>query len=229
MPDSGLSKLKITAYADSDFTRQAGDPFLVIVNPARYSHGYTIKYVNPQAQGSTGGSPRFNKIPSETVSFELVFDGTGVIPSTTASGMTDVQKQLDAFKSVVFNYSGKIHSPKFLILAWGTLLFKCRLTSLSISYTLFKPDGTPLRATAETSYCGYTDEDELAKLASRSSPDVTHLVTLKAGDTLPMLCWDIYGTSAYYVQVARANGLAGFRDIPVGTRLLFPPLAGAAT
>ena len=224
---SGLTRLKITAYADGDFTKPDGQPFTVLMNPAKYSHRYKIKYTDPQAPGSSGGSPRFNKIPSESVSFELVFDGTGIVPSATTGLPVDVSTQIDAFKALVFGYSGQIHSTKFLALAWGTLLFKCRLTTLDINYTLFRPDGAPLRATATAAFDGYNDEEELARSANKSSPDLSHLVTVKAGDTLPLLCWNVYGTSTVYIQVARVNGLTGFRDIPPGTQLLFPPLGEA--
>jgi hypothetical protein len=43
------------------------------------------------------------------------------------------------------------------------------------------------------------------------------------------MCNSIYGSSAYYIEVARANGLTDFRDLVVGSQLLFPPLRDAAT
>jgi phage tail protein X len=221
----GISKLRITAYTDGNFTAAVGPAFAVTINPDKYSHGYRIKYTDPQAQGSSGGSPKFNKVPSETVSFELVFDGTGVVPPPVPqTEPPDVAKQVETFKNLVFAYSGKIHSPKFLTLAWGTLLFRCRLSSLDLTYKLFKPDGSPLRATARAVFIGYSDEEELARQANKTSPDLTHLLTVKAGDTLPLMCWEVYGTSAYTVEVARANGLTSFRNIPAGTQLVFPPL-----
>jgi hypothetical protein len=223
----GLTRLKITAYTDGSFNKQAGNPFTVLMNPSRYSHQYNIEYTDPQAPGSSGGSPNFNRVPSESVAFELIFDGTGVVPVQSSNSVPDVQKQIDAFKGLVFGYSGQIHSPKFLILAWGTLLFKCRLKTLGFQYTLFKPDGTPLRATANASFDGYQDESDLAREANKTSPDLTHLITVKAGDTLPLLCWDVYGTSSLYLRVAQFNELTGFRDIAVGTQLLFPPLSEA--
>jgi nucleoid-associated protein YgaU len=63
----------------------------------------------------------------------------------------------------------------------------------------------------------------------KSSPDLSHLVTVKAGDTLPLLCCNIYGSSVYYLEVARVNGLAHFRDLAPGMQLLFPPLQDSAT
>jgi hypothetical protein len=39
-----------------------------------------------------------------------------------------------------------------------------------------------------------------------------------------MLCHEIYGDVTRAPAVARANGLDGFRGLPAGTRLRFPPL-----
>ncbi len=223
-----LEKMTITAYSDGKFSKQVGKPFPVYINPEKYTQDYRICYNNVQAQGSPGGSPDFNKIADEKMSFELVFDGTGVIPSPIPGVVPytedGIKTQIDEFKKLVFNYNGNIHSPNFLKLAWGTMLFKCRLTTLNLTYTLFKPDGTPLRARANVNFVGYTDEVELAKQANKSSPDLSHLVTVKGGDTLPLMCYGIYGSSAYYIQVARVNKLTDFRSLRVGMQLLFPPL-----
>jgi hypothetical protein len=229
-----LEKMVVIAYQKSNFSSEVGR-LTVAINPEKYSHGYKICWNDVQAQGSPGGSPNFNKIPSDTLKFELVFDGTGVIPPrlpglpVALPGVVPfledgVAAQIDAFKKLVFSYNGNIHSPNFLKLSWGTLLFKCRLQSMDIAYTLFKPDGTPLRARADATFIGYNDEVELALAAKKSSPDVTHVVTVKAGETLPLLCYRIYGSSALYPQVARVNGLVDFRALAVGSQVVFPPL-----
>lgn len=229
---ANLEKMKITAYQKSDFTGEVGN-FTVYINPEKYTHSYQIRYNDVQAQGSNGGSPDFNKVPSEKVNFELVFDATGAVPSpnpaTPAAPADGVTKQIDAFKRLVFTFNGKIHSPNFLKLAWGTLLFNCRLSSLNFVYTLFKPDGKPLRARATAVFIGYNDEATLALMANKTSPDLSHVLTVKAGDTLPLMCYGVYGSSAYYPEVARVNGLTDFRQLVVGTQLLFPPLGAATT
>ncbi|WP_444997450.1 CIS tube protein [Aliikangiella sp. IMCC44359] len=223
-----LEKMVITAYKDGKFSSQIGKPFSVYLNPNKYSHDYKICYNNVSAQGSPGSSPDFNKMAEENMSFELVFDGTGVIP-TALPGILPfsedgISKQIENFKALVFQYNGDIHSPNYLKLSWGTMLFKCRLTTLKFVYTLFKPDGTPLRARANVAFVGYTDEAELAKQANKTSPDLTHLITVKGGDTLPLMCYNIYGSSQYYIKVARVNQLTDFRDLTVGSQLFFPPI-----
>ena len=221
-----LSKMIIYAYSDNTFSTQTGYPFTVYINPAEYSHKYEIRYNDVNAQGSSGNSPGFNRMGHETVSFRLYFDGTGVVASAP---LKTVKEQIEKFRGVVFSYNGQIHSPNYLKLSWGTLLFKCRLVNLDIRYTLFQSDGTPLRAYAEVRFASYTAPAELAKRARRSSPDVSHVVSVKTGDTLPLMCYRIYGSSTPYLEVARINGLSAFRHLTPGTTLLFPPLKGGTS
>jgi hypothetical protein len=229
----GLEKMKIIAFKDPKFTQQVGEEFFVYMNPEKYSHSYRVCYNNVQAQGASGPSYTFNQIGSETVEFELVFDGTGVLPSKIPGVLpfTDdgIAKQIERFKFLVFTFQGPIHSPYYLKLSWGKLLFQCRLSQLSFNYTLFKPDGTPLRARAHAVFIGFNDEATLALKANKTSPDLSHALTVRAGDTLPLMCFNTYGSSVYYLEVARVNRLSDFRNLVVGTELLFPPLGKAAT
>ena len=59
---------------------------------------------------------------------------------------------------------------------------------------------------------------------NKQSPDMTHFVEVKAGDTLPLMCFRIYNDASYYLEVAKANGLSSFRRLKMGSFLYFPPL-----
>ncbi len=226
-----LRKLNLMAYRDKTFKTKIGEQ-QVPINPESYSQNYQILYNKKQAQGSSGGSPDYNQTPSQSVKFELVFDGTGVIP-TSIPGVVPftedgIAAQLKSFLNLVFTFNGDIHSPNYLILSWATLIFRCRLETLDMKYTLFKPDGTPLRARANCNFVSYVDETTLALTSKKKSPDLSRAVTVKAGDTLPLLCYSIYGSSVYYLEVAQANGLADVRRLVPGMQLLFPPLQDSA-
>lgn len=230
--EGALEKLEIIPFTDENFLRPAKPkPLKIPINPDQYSRSLKIRYNDQKAAGSAGGSPNFDKIDKESISFVFYFDGTGVVPRApgvvppTSQG---IAHQIQAFKAVTCSYDGDIHSPYFLKLVWGLLLFKCRLETLSLNYTMFAPNGVPLRATANASFLGYTDEYELRAKLKKSSPDLTHVLTVEAGDTLPLMCDRVYGRSDYYTQVADANGLTGFRDLRPGMQLVFPPLAGHA-
>ncbi|WP_038914592.1 hypothetical protein [Dickeya zeae] len=201
--------------------------FDVMLNPACLRHEHGINYTNRAVAGNrTLGSlaPRldFASYQSESLSFELMIDGTGVVEQPQKP---DVASQVTQLKNVVYRYVGEKHEPSVVVLTWGTLSFKGRLTRLDIRYSLFDAAGAPLRATLGLRFDNYLDSSEQALRANRSSPDLTHSVVVKQGDTLPQLCHAIYQDNAYYVAVARYNNLNSVMHIAPGTRLYFPPLA----
>ena len=211
-------KLTILAFTESDFSGKVGQ-YVAQVNPSSYEQGFTIDY---EAEGPIGGANtplKFARMPPQTIKFELLFDGTGVIPGS------GVSSEIKAFLKVVYDYQGTIHEPHYLKLIWGGLTFGARLASLNIQYTLFNTGGTPLRAKADATFRSYVDAQTLAKEERRESPDVTHEVMVRAGDTLPLLCDRIYGDPGFYMQVAEANRLSTVLYLKPGTRLLFPPIA----
>ncbi|WP_448205612.1 CIS tube protein [Azospirillum sp. sgz302134] len=227
---SGLEKMTIIAYEDESFSIPAGLPFVVFINPASYKCDYEICFNTTSAQGSSTPSHVFNRMGPASISFDLAFDATGVVPSLFP-GLPDAPPDgvfgiIELFKRQVLKFDGSIHSPRYVKLFWGQLLYKCQLKTLSIDYTLFRPDGVPLRAKASVQFVSFTSKKQAAKEANRSSPDLTHVVTVKAGDSLPTLCYRVYGSSLHYLRVAEFNGLNSFRRLVPGTRLLFPPLPG---
>ena len=231
MSNSGsLEKMIVAAYTDSSFKVRSGE-MSVYINPEQYTRKYEILYNDTQAQGSSAGSPEYNKTPADVVTFQLVFDGTGVVPSTLPGtppfSEDGIVTQIETFMGLAFKYDGDIHSPNFIQLSWGTLLFNCRLSSLSLNYILFKPDGTPLRARADTTFVEFRSQQDIAQTEDKKSPDMSHLVIVKSSDTLPNLCQSIYGDCTFYAKVAAFNGLTDFRDLTAGMKLLFPPLGDA--
>ena len=62
------------------------------------------------------------------------------------------------------------------------------------------------------------------KLENNSSPDLTHLVDVVDGDTLPGLCEKIWKDNSYYIKVAEHNNLNKFRQLTGGEQLTFPPI-----
>lgn len=95
---------------------------------------------------------------------------------------------------------------------------------MDTKYQLFSSDGVPLRATVSLVFKRFMTSEEERKKFSKQSPDMSRLITVKEGETLPYLCYRIYGDSLLVREVARFNDLDSFRNIPAGTQLLFPPL-----
>ena len=199
--------------------------FNVLINPADLKHTRGIVYDKKMAQGQQAGDPRFSAVDVETLTFALVLDGTGVVPLEPGETRLEVNAQLDQLNKVVYQYEGGQHEPGRVRLLWGTLIFFGRMQTMSTHYTLFKPSGAPLRAKVDLSFVGAMSKEEASLVSNLSSPDLTHLVEVRDGDTLPLLCNRIYGDPGYYLDVARFNRLSDFRDLKPGAKLHFPPLA----
>jgi phage tail protein X len=221
MSSSGtLEKLVIYAYSDPAYSQQVGSPFKAYLNPKPYTQEFKVNYSNKKPAGTSAADIRFFGISAEQVSFEFLFDATGVVPGSS----TDLASQIDAFKKVVYDFNSSIHSPNYLKIVWGKFLFKGKLTDMRIEYTFFKPDGTPLRANLKTEFKQFEDASTIAKQEGKESPDLTHKQVVRQGDTLPLMCYRIYGDSTYYHEVARANNMDTFTRLVPGTTIFFPPL-----
>jgi LysM repeat protein len=214
-----LEKLTIKAYSQADYSGQPIGEFTSFVNPNEITLAYEMEYDAAQGSGSTGSRMNFKKMKPGDMSLTFFIDGTG------ANGTPlDVQAKIESFQTVT-GYNGNIHRPNYLKVVWGTLQVKrCVLKSASIAYKLFKPDGIPLRAIITANFTDNSDDTTRVAMAQDSSPDLTHVRLVKSGDTLPKMCYDIYGDPGYYLDVAMANKLNNFRNLQTGTKIFFPPL-----
>lgn len=232
---TGTPKMKIMAFLDTSFSQKAGE-IVVQLNPDKYSLDYEVQFANNQSSGSSGQELLFDRIKPQKLNFDFLFDRTGAIPNSVAipglgglpslggDNKDGVQPDIDKLRDVTMGFDGDIHRTKYLILNWGKLLFKCCLTKMNVTYKLFRPDGTPLRASAKCYFEEYRETELRLKEENKNSPDLTHIRTVKEGDTLPLMAYRIYGDSKYYLQVAKVNEIENFRDLEVGQQVFFPPI-----
>ncbi len=218
-----LKKMKIEAFDSLKYDSRV-DEFIVLFNPNTYSQKYEIKYDDAQGQGTTGSAQKFIKIAPQEYSFDFLFDGTGV-----SSEKREVAEDIETFLNLTAKNQGDIHRPYFLQISWGTLITRCILKTASISYSLFKPDGAPLRAKVTASFSENIEDTLRSAEEGNNSPDLTHHRVVKEGDRLPLMCYKIYKNPGYYLQVAKFNGLRNYRKLKVGSVIQFPPLKQGTT
>ena len=231
-----LEKLRIEAYTDEGRKTPASPSSMTVMfNPTSYKRKHAVAYAAPTRQGiNTPGRPaRYAYTPPGDVSFQLVLDGTGVAfmgaeQLVRALKGESVKKDVAKFEDLCLRMNGNIHQPNFLIVRWGDFTFPGRLKSLDITYTLFDESGDPIRAELDVTFVEDKSAKTISREAGKSSPDLTHARIVKSGDTLPLLCLEIYGSSSHYLRVAAHNGLDDFRNLALGQKLDFPPLDGSA-
>lgn len=229
MAETGkLEKMLILAFSDSKKAesgglKEADESFEVLINPETYAHEYKLKFSESgQGHGTSGKQLKYEYTEPADMSFEFIFDNTGIIDGKPRDSIADDIKK---FKQVLIEYKGDTHEPRHFKLVWGqNSIFKGRVTEVGITYKMFKSDGTPIRAVAKVKFKSSIEEELRAAKEKKSSPDLTHVRKVKLGDTLPQMCNVIYGDPKYYLQIADVNKLGNFRCLTPGTDLFFPPI-----
>ncbi|KAA6345995.1 hypothetical protein EZS27_005575 [termite gut metagenome] len=209
MPD----KLKIVTLYNNKV-------FEVKINPSSFSVSKNIKYTEDKTLGTSEVIQKFSQYDSEALSFEFILDATGVVYKKIESIDTTIQK----FEEVVYRMDSDKHSPNIVCIAWGEYSLEGVVDSVKYDYTLFSSHGEALRVKVSVSFRGYANRIAEQKRAGKNSPDLSRIITLRAGETISALCHEIYGDSSFCVDIARYNHLSGFRDVKPGTVIMFPPL-----
>jgi hypothetical protein len=132
------------------------------------------------------------------------------------------------------------HAPPVLAFLWGPQFpggnivveqagqrreaFLCVMESIRQKFTLFSPDGVPLRATLTVSLREYRDLGDQFAQIKPSSPDRTHVHVLQQGDTLAAVSRRFYDSPARWRPIADANRIEDPRRTAPGAFVRVPPL-----
>ena len=214
-----MSKLTISGYSDENRSSLVAS-FKAYINPEKVSTSSSITINDAdRAPNATQDSDQPDRIENRTVSFELLLDGTGVIPNSQ-----DVADSIQSIREVVWDRNNEIHRPNYLKLGWGSVLeeFKCMLQSMRVEYVLFDVSGHPLRAKVQLDFVEH--ENPANAVNGQHSPDMSRIHTVRVGDSLPQLCKDYYDKPYLYPVIAAFNKLVNFRNLEVGSQIYFPPL-----
>ena len=223
MSDGKRVKLVIEAYGKPDFSGKVGE-FMLQFNPENYNKHTPEKTKSSKLVKSNGEEIEVNEPRRpEQLEFEFYLDSSGIV-----SGCDDVRTSVNDLKKLALEINGDIHTKNYIKVRWDTdLVFPCTMEALEVEYLLFKPNGDPVRAKLKAKFKEFIDPETKAKQDNKNSPDLTHLREVVEGDTLPMMCYKIYGDCKYYLQVAEYNEIVNLSYLKPGQIIEFPPLTYA--
>ncbi|HOU12872.1 MAG TPA: hypothetical protein PKZ84_07120 [Anaerolineae bacterium] len=165
---------------------------------------------------------KFGGGASATFDLTLVFDTSSNIE------YRDVRMYTNQLLKLVM-MSGAVDErkpPPQVKFQWGKLaLFLAVVEKVTIEYTLFDPDGTPIRAHATVELKQQDARDDYAgstNPTTRTESRKTRVV--QVGDRLDVIAYQEYGSAAHWRHLAAANGLYDPRDLHPGQILVLPPL-----
>jgi len=213
-----------------------GKELEVRFNPTEFTLSKSIQTAEVDIPGLDSPIIQFVRGQAETLSLDLFFD-------TTEFGMDDnavsVTTLTDNFYALI-KIDGETHAPPVCLFSWGDDFpgrrtpvgtgsqtrqgFKCIVESVKQRFTLFSPQGAPLRATLTVSLKEYkTLAEQIAELNKRSD-DRTQAHVVAANETLSQIAANVYDDPSQWRAIADQNQISDPLNLTPGTVLQIPAL-----
>lgn len=184
---------------------------------------YTIQKSADWGRSSTTAAqktstPEFKGSGPRQLSLEVFLDQS----MTRGDVSKDVETLFACLTPLPEKLSANTPVPPFVKFCWGkTIEFTAFLKSVNAKYTLFTPEGVPLRAVCTISL------EELPGEPGRQNPTSGGLAPLRmhtvvAGDTLQSVAYKEYGSPALWRALAEENQVDDPLRLRPGTHLRIP-------
>lgn len=199
---------------------KSGQRITVLFNPADYTIERANTYKSTSIPGLSGPLLHFINGEADVLSMELFLDDFTDPPK---NGGKTVRERIDEIADLL-EIDAELHAPPHVRFAWGRLSFKAIFEKLSRKITLFRPDGTPARASLNVSFKEYKTLPEFVNEPKRQSADKSKRRVIVGNDSLWLMAAREYGDPAEWRTIADRNDLDDPRDVSAGDWLLVPPL-----
>lgn len=198
---------------------EIGLPAVALFNPQQISISKSVNWRRIPIAESDVMRAQFTHGDPAVLSLDLFFD-----TYETGIDVRLLTGQIEKLATV--RSHGSIHRPPVCKLFWGAqgIFFEGVLTSLSQSFTLFLPIGTPVRATLSCTFTEWLSGGMEALLQHKQSPDVAKTRIVRRGDTLSSIAAEEYNDPALWRPIARANRIIDPLHLTPGQVLTIPVL-----
>lgn len=153
------SRMKFKAYWDYKFksAKDEVEEYTVMFNPESFDRTLAFKITDNPTTNSSGASC-YAGVESETYSFDLIFDGTGVAGDAYPGNklVEEFQHFLEAVYCT-YNKETKKKEISYVKMTYCGEVFQVELDSMTVKYLLFDSEGKPLRIKAS---CKFSSVDE---------------------------------------------------------------------
>ena len=203
------------ALAKATITPKGGEAIAVLFNPGEYRLGKSNQITEADTPGLAAPILQYTGGRARTLTMDLFFD--------TFEAQSDVSKHTNLIYGLL-EIDRELHVPPLCSFQWGKFSFTGVLESVDGRFTLFLPNGTPVRATLSVSFKEAVDITKEARKTPLASVDRRKLRTVKRGETLTTIAAEAYGDPTQWRPIALANGITNPTALQPGQRLILPPL-----
>jgi len=204
-------------------------PFLF--NPDEFTVERTNQFTEVNVPGLPSSVFQFVKGGARTLTMDLFFDTyekkmdvrlfTDRITGWDSGSMFS---RLPGIAKGLMDIDSDLHAPPVCLFIWGAYIFPCIIERVTKRFTMFLPEGIPVRATLNVTLKECTEVVTQLKETPLQSADRTKTWTVKEGDSLWFIAEKEYGNPALWRPIAEANKIDNPRILKPGMELIIPPL-----
>jgi len=171
---------------------------------------------------------RFAGGEAAAYSLSLFFDSYSETPPKDVRDYTNQLLQLTLRGAGYSIFKVPYASPPFVKFVWGNIsLFTAIVSKVKVNFTLFTPDGTPIRAKADVEFIqnDILLSDDLIPMQNPSSrTDARKTRIVNSGERLDLIAYEEYRDARHWRTLAEANGLDDPFRLTDGQILVIPPI-----
>lgn len=198
-----------------------------LFNPAEFTVERTNQFTEVSIPGLPSSTFQFVKGGARTLTMDIFFDTYEEKEKRDVRIFTD---RITGWESEnkkekgLMDIDPDLHAPPVCLFIWGAYIFPCIIERATKKFTMFLPEGFPVRATLNVTLKEYIEVVTQLKETSLQSADRTKTWTVKEGDSLWFIAAKAYGNPALWRPIAEANKIANPRVLKPGMELVIPPL-----
>jgi nucleoid-associated protein YgaU len=196
-------------------------------NPTDYTLTQTVTVPSTQSPAKEGGQQQYGGTGALTFATNLFFDAFSEAKGDVTPKITTL---LSWMKPTNKSSSNGRHSPPLVQFKWGGNpqldQLKGFITNATVKYTLFRIDGTPVRAEVAITITSQADP-ETGQNPTSHSTNSRRVHQVIEGDSLQSVAFRELGKAAYWRAIAELNAIDDPMRVSAGTVLLIPTVADA--
>lgn len=233
----GLPLCKITFYTKVE--RGAGNKIAELTLPYdsnSLQSSYKNNVTSSSVVGAESGASQYQKSAPSTLKMTFLLDDSVVETPNQLLQRVMGDNTTETHIKTLLKYGtavqGKTHVPAFVTItplnmalnAGADGSFSGMFSELEVKNELVDSKGRRVKAQVSCCLTECLSEKEIKLKSGKSSPDLTHIFQLKAGDKVLVQAAQIYGSAQFVHHVASANNLASVRRAEIGQQITYPPL-----
>lgn len=206
---------------DSGEKKGGGVSVDCMFNPFEYTVSKSNTYGESSRNNSDVPEVEFKKAGPQTLKLSLMFD-TYEADEDVSLTTNKLWKLMETKTRQGSGDDNKVPPPE-VAFEWGVFRFVAVITNMTQKFTLFKQDGTPVRAKVDVTFTQHKDlNDYPAQNPTSGGGPIERVRTVIAGDRLDTIAHEIYGDAAKWRLIADYNHITNPMALHPGKQLTIP-------